>query len=102
MSQHTDTSKNTEAWAVSQHTDTSKNTEAWAVSQHTDTSKNTMPILLILYGSLWLILSELDDCNIVTKLDCHKSRSTDCRQSRRQRLGSHHPNSQRAALAACT
>ena len=40
MSQHTDTSKNTKAWAVSQHTDTSKNTKAWAMSQHTDTSKN--------------------------------------------------------------
>ena len=38
---HTDTSKNTKAWAVSQHTDTSKNIKAWAVSQHTDTSKNT-------------------------------------------------------------
>ena len=36
MSQHTDTSKNTKAWAVSQHTDTSKNTKAWAVSRHTD------------------------------------------------------------------
>ena len=41
MPQHTDTSKNTEAWAVSQHTDTSNNTKAWAVSQHTDTSNNT-------------------------------------------------------------
>ena len=45
MSQHTDTSKNTEAWAVSQHTDTSKNTKAWVASQHTDTSKNTKATL---------------------------------------------------------
>ena len=37
-SQHTDTSKNTKAWAVSQHTDASNNTKAWVVPQHTDTS----------------------------------------------------------------
>ena len=47
MSQHTDTSKNTKAWAVSQHTDTSKNTKAWAVSQHTDTSKNTLHLVIL-------------------------------------------------------
>ena len=41
VSQHTDTSKNTNTWAVSQHIDTSKNTKVWAVSQHINTSKNT-------------------------------------------------------------
>ena len=40
VSQHTDTSKNTKAWAVSEHIDTSKSIKVWAVSQHIDTSKN--------------------------------------------------------------
>ena len=50
MPQHTDTSKNTKAWAVSQHTDTSKN-KAWAVFQHTEISKNTKAsdIIIIMY-----------------------------------------------------
>ena len=39
MKPHSDTSKNTKAWAVSQHSDTSN---AWAVSQNTDTSKYVM------------------------------------------------------------
>ena len=58
MSQHTDTGKNTKAWAVSQHFDTApariprfglcqntltsaKAQKAWAVSQHTETDRNT-------------------------------------------------------------
>ena len=45
MLQHTDTSKNTKAWAVPQHTDTSKNTQAWAVSQQIDASQNTKATL---------------------------------------------------------
>ena len=44
MSQHTDSSKNTKAWAVSQYTDTSKNTKDFG-SFTTYTSKNTKATL---------------------------------------------------------
>ena len=48
---NTDTSKNTNAWAVSQHTDTSKNTQAWTVSQHWHQQKH--PGLGCGNGELW-------------------------------------------------